>query len=65
MPESEIISFFNNQTVFLTGGTGFVGKVLVEKIFRVCDVKRLYLLVRPKKGISVEKRFSDYFNFPV
>lgn len=65
MAQSEIVNCFENQTVFITGATGFVGKVLVEKILQVCRVKKLYLLVRPKKGKSVADRFDDYFNFPV
>lgn len=33
-PESEIQEFFNGANVFVTGATGFVGQVLVEKILR-------------------------------
>ncbi|CAN6218070.1 unnamed protein product, partial [Urochloa humidicola] len=36
-----------NRTVLITGATGFIAKLLVEKIMRLQpQVKRLYLLVR-------------------
>lgn len=63
---SQITDCFENQTVFLTGGTGFLGKVLIEKLLRVCkDLKKIYILARPKKGKSVEERYNDFFELPV
>ncbi|XP_077518789.1 fatty acyl-CoA reductase 1-like isoform X2 [Amblyomma americanum] len=48
---SEIAQFYQDQVVFLTGGTGFIGKVLLEKVLRSCPgVKQVYLLVRGKSG---------------
>lgn len=32
--ESQIRSMFAGSTVFLTGGTGFLGKLLIEKLLR-------------------------------
>ncbi|XP_046651738.1 putative fatty acyl-CoA reductase CG5065 isoform X2 [Daphnia pulicaria] len=41
--------------------TGFIGKVLVEKILRCCPgVERLYLLMRPSKGQSVDYRLREF-----
>lgn len=49
--KTEIQSFYSNQCVFLTGGTGFLGKVLIEKILRSCaDIDSVYVLIRSKKG---------------
>ncbi|KOB69540.1 Uncharacterized protein OBRU01_16689, partial [Operophtera brumata] len=32
--DSDIQRFYCNSTVFITGGSGFLGKQLVEKLFR-------------------------------
>jgi len=48
--------------VFITGGTGFIGKVLLEKLLRCTDVKRVYLLIREKKGFSPEERLHQMFS---
>src|SRR5215211_7037681 len=43
----------------LTGGTGFLGTALVEKILRsLPDLGRLYLVVRPSRGKSAAERFE-------
>lgn len=33
-PLSEIQSFYNDMTIFLTGGTGFMGNLILEKLIR-------------------------------
>ncbi|XP_066944625.1 putative fatty acyl-CoA reductase CG5065 isoform X1 [Macrobrachium rosenbergii] len=60
---SEVTEWYRNKTVFITGGTGFMGKVLVEKLLRSCPVRRIYLLMRPKRGVDVEQRLDDMFNY--
>ncbi|XP_071535109.1 putative fatty acyl-CoA reductase CG5065 isoform X2 [Panulirus ornatus] len=60
---SEVTDFYRNKTVFITGGTGFMGKVLVEKLLRACPVRRIYLLMRPKRGVDVNQRLHDMFNY--
>lgn len=50
---------FSNRTLFLTGGTGFVGKVLLYKLLKETpDVKRVYLLMRGKRS----RRLKKYLN---
>ncbi|XP_019769143.2 fatty acyl-CoA reductase wat [Dendroctonus ponderosae] len=53
---------FKGKTVFLSGATGFLGKMLIEKLLRVTEVKTLYLLIRQKKGKSPKDRLQDIFN---
>ncbi|GMS86918.1 hypothetical protein PENTCL1PPCAC_9093, partial [Pristionchus entomophagus] len=53
-------SLFAGRTVFLTGGSGFVGKVVIEKFLSaVPDVERIYVLVRPAKGKTADERWAD------
>ncbi|KAG7212758.1 hypothetical protein KM043_013019 [Ampulex compressa] len=59
---SEIAQFFAGRNVLITGGSGFIGKLLVEKLLRCCpDIKVLYLLMRAKKGKTAKERFEEYF----
>ncbi|XP_050541784.1 fatty acyl-CoA reductase wat-like [Daktulosphaira vitifoliae] len=60
--ESEIQNFFRNTNVFLTGGTGFIGQVLSEKLLRSCSIKHLYLLTRSKKGRDPQSRLNKMFS---
>lgn len=54
---------FAGKTIFITGGSGFLGKVLIEKILRKCsDVERIYLLLRPKKGSNPKQRVETIFS---
>ena len=53
MTETE--AFFKNKTVLVTGGTGFLGKVLLEKIlWQLPDVRRIVLLIRPHSNEDPE-----------
>ena len=64
--ESEISEFYRDRCVFITGATGFMGKVLVEKLLRSCpNVKHLYLLMRPKRGVPIQTRLQDFTNAKV
>ena len=63
---SDICDFFNGRSVFITGATGFMGKVLVEKLLRSCpNVKNLFLLLRPKKGDDIHTRLEEIINTKV
>jgi fatty acyl-CoA reductase len=37
-------------------------KVLVEKLLRVTNVKKIYLLIRAKRGAQVHARLKDLLN---
>lgn len=60
-----IADMFSQKTLLITGGTGFMGKVLVEKLLRVCNVKKMILLVRGKKGKLPKERLREIFAGPV
>lgn len=54
-----IRKFYDGAEIFITGGSGFIGKVLVEKLLRSCPrIKTIYLLMRPKKGETSEERIQ-------
>jgi len=50
--------FYKGKTILLTGTSGFIGKVILEKIMREFDFKRIYVMLRPKKTVTVEERLQ-------
>lgn len=63
---TEIQKFYEGKKIFLTGGSGFLGKLLIEKLLRTCqNVEKIYLLLREKKGVSPKDRLKNMFNSPV
>ncbi|XP_046738977.1 putative fatty acyl-CoA reductase CG5065 [Diprion similis] len=58
---SQVQQFYAGQNVFITGGTGFLGKVLTEKLLRSCrDIGIIYILLRPKKGKGSQERVDVF-----
>ncbi|KAL4014796.1 hypothetical protein IC575_027014 [Cucumis melo] len=54
------MEFLENKSIFVTGATGFLAKILVEKILRIQpNVKKLYLLIRAKDKMTATKRFYN------
>ena len=61
---SSVVDFFRGKSVLVTGATGFVGKVLLEKLLRSCpEVGTIYLLMRAgqRDGKSPAARLKDLF----
>lgn len=56
---SKILRFYENKSVFITGATGFLGKVLLEKLLRSCyNLRQIYILIRPKRGLTASDRLN-------
>jgi len=61
-----IPEFYANQEIFVTGGSGFLGKVLIEKLLRSCsELKSIYILLRPKKAKPIEQRLKEILELPL
>ena len=62
---SSISEFYDGKSVFVTGSTGFLGKVIVEKLLRSCEgIENVYLLVRPKKNKTADDRLNSFIKSP-
>lgn len=59
--DTSIPETFRNGIVLVTGSTGFLGKLLTEKLLRSCPVKTVALLVRSKKGFNALQRVTDIY----
>lgn len=57
---NSIEELYRDAEILITGASGFIGKVLVEKLLRSCkDVKKIYLLMRTKKGQTAGTRIHQ------
>nr|XP_043892252.1 fatty acyl-CoA reductase 1 isoform X3 [Solea senegalensis] len=58
-----IPEYYAGKNVLITGATGFMGKVLLEKLLRSCPgVKLVYVMVRSKAGQCPQARIDDMVN---
>ena len=56
---NSIKKFYDGAEIFITGGSGFVGRVLIEKLLRSCEgISKIYLLMRAKKGVEARDRIN-------
>ena len=56
--------------MLLSGCTGFLGKVILEKLMRSCpDINKFYIMVRPKRNKKpldrVKNEILNSYNFSV
>lgn len=67
MPElTPVQEYYKDKTIFITGASGFMGKVLVEKLLYSChELKEIIIICRPKRGKSPESRLEEMFKLPV
>lgn len=58
-----VSGFFKEQSILLTGGSGFLGKVILEKLLRDCrGISHVYVLLRSKQGIDPRRRVEEMTN---
>jgi len=61
-----IPDYYQDKIIFVTGATGFIGKVLVEKLLRSCpQLQAIYCLTRSKQGEAASDRLSRMLSEPV
>jgi len=61
-----IQEFFKGRYVFVTGATGFMGKVLIEKLVRSCpEIGKVCVLMRQKKGKDTDARIKEILDVQV
>ncbi|XP_065225972.1 putative fatty acyl-CoA reductase CG5065 [Planococcus citri] len=54
-----IETYFRAKSIFITGATGFVGKILIEKLLRSFDeIETIYVLIRKKDKETPTKRLQ-------
>ncbi|KAI1705671.1 male sterility protein domain-containing protein [Ditylenchus destructor] len=57
---------FEGRCVFVTGASGFLGKVLVEKLlYSIPQIKNIYLLIRPLKNLTPKERLEKILQSPI
>lgn len=59
---SALHELFEESEIFITGGTGCIGKAYLDKILRAFNVKKVYILMREKRGKSVNVRLESFKN---
>ncbi|XP_072938650.1 putative fatty acyl-CoA reductase CG5065 isoform X2 [Epargyreus clarus] len=61
-----ISDMYDGKSVFVTGCTGFLGKVFVEKILYRCPkIEKVYVLIRETEKISAEEKFKKMLDCPL
>lgn len=64
--KSEVNEWYRGRKVLVTGASGLMGKVLIEKIlYSVPDIGCVYAVVRSKRGKAPESRIEDMWKLPL
>lgn len=54
----KVTNFYKDKGVLITGTTGFVGKVILEKLLWIQpDVKKIYVLIRTQVLNKFQKNY--------
>ncbi|KAL8041638.1 hypothetical protein ABFX02_10G177600 [Erythranthe guttata] len=55
-----IVQFLTGKSFLVTGGTGFLGKVLIEKILRTApDISKIFVLIKAKNKEAAAQRLKN------
>ena len=55
--------FYQDKSILITGATGFIGKVCLLKLMSCLgNCSRIYVMLRPKRGLSPQQRFNKMLN---
>lgn len=52
--------FYKGKSVLVTGATGFVGRFLVYRLLATCDLLKVYVMIRSKRGVSPKDREEQF-----
>ena len=65
-PGGTISQFYAGKCIFITGVTGFMGKVLLHKLLDSCPMlESIYVLIRPKRDQLSNVRLQKLFDSPL
>jgi thioester reductase-like protein len=53
---------FNGGAVFITGASGYVGALVLEKLLRCTNISAIYVMLRSKKNEDVQSRLNKMLN---
>lgn len=62
-PRSQVVDYYKGRCVLVTGASGFLGKLIIEKLLRTCtEIKKIFVLIRPKRNKTAVERLDDLFS---
>jgi nucleoside-diphosphate-sugar epimerase len=51
--------------VLLTGATGYIGSLVLEKLLRSTTAGRIFVLLRPRRGVGPQERLAALLDGPL